>query len=240
MEESSHPNCKRQKRRGAELNDSSMIISSLQTLLLDEKQSLKEISSYYPPYSWYNEKGDLVTEVVNRYFVMYGEKPTDKSTEDLEKERKWRMWADNTLVHTISPNIYRTYNEAIESFNWFSEVGEWPKNFNALERYFVIYVGAVAMYFIGKRLQKRHHLKEDVRESIYDACREWMREVGQKPFRGGEKPDLSDLAVYGMLSAIEGCQTFDDIKKRTKIGEWYTRMKHEVDYQNKDVNRAGG
>lgn len=37
-------------------------------------------------------------------------------------ERKWRKWADEVLVHTLSPNVYRTLDEAYKTFNWFSEV----------------------------------------------------------------------------------------------------------------------
>lgn len=70
-------------------------------------------------------------------------------------ERKWRQWADKEFVHILSPNIYRTYDEALQAFNYFSKVGEWEKNFSTFERYTVIYVGATAMYFIGKRLKKK-------------------------------------------------------------------------------------
>lgn len=38
------------------------------------------------------------------------------------EEVKWRRWADETLVHTLSPNVYRTTDEALQAFNWFSEV----------------------------------------------------------------------------------------------------------------------
>lgn len=37
-------------------------------------------------------------------------------------ERKWRKWADEVLVHTLSPNVYRTKDEALQAFQWFSEV----------------------------------------------------------------------------------------------------------------------
>ena len=72
----------------------------------------------------------------------------------------------------------------------------------------MIYIGAAAMYLIGKRLKKRHNLKDDVRQSLYDDCGIWTRAIQAKKtkFMGGDKPDLSDLAVYGVLSAIEGCQ----------------------------------
>lgn len=38
------------------------------------------------------------------------------------EERKWRNWADDRFVHTLSPNVYRTLGEALQTFNWFSEV----------------------------------------------------------------------------------------------------------------------
>ena len=37
--------------------------------------------------------------------------------------------------------------------------------------------------------------------------------------------DLADLAVYGVLSAIEGCDAFQDILNNTKVAKWYNRMK---------------
>jgi microsomal prostaglandin-E synthase 2 len=49
-------------------------------------------------------------------------------------------------------------------------------------------------------------LKPDVRESLYDDINFWLRSIkAQKTtFMGGDRPDLADLAVYGVLSAIEG------------------------------------
>jgi len=40
------------------------------------------------------------------------------------EERKWRKWADDVFVHTLSPNVYRTLDESYKTFNWFSEVSE--------------------------------------------------------------------------------------------------------------------
>lgn len=55
--------------------------------------------------------------------------------------------------------MYRSLGEALETFRWFDEAAEWKKHFQAWERLLVIYVGAVAMWLIAKRLKKRHHLK---------------------------------------------------------------------------------
>lgn len=140
------------------------------------------------------------------------------------------MWADDVLVHTLSPNVYRTREEALQAFNWFSEVGEWEKNFPSWERNLIIYVGATAMYLIGKRLKKRHHLKDDVRQSLYDECNYWMKAIKDKgkPFMGGDRPNLADLAVYGILNSIEGCIAFQDLLNNTKIKRWYLGMKNAV------------
>jgi len=72
------------------------------------------------------------------------------------EERQWRQWTDDVLIHTLSPNIYRTPAESLQAFHHFSDVGDWSSTFGTFERLFVIYVGAAAMYFIGKILKKRY------------------------------------------------------------------------------------
>lgn len=86
------------------------------------------------------------------------------------------------------------------------------------------------MYYIGKRLKLRHNLKDDVRQSLYDECNHWMRHLNAKgtPFMGGKQPNLADLAVFGVLSSIEGCIAFNDLLNNSKIGSWYVSMKDAV------------
>lgn len=70
-------------------------------------------------------------------------------------------------------------------------------------------------------------LKEDVRQSLYDECNVWVKAIEQNggKFLGGNKPNLADLAVYGILSSIEGCMAFKDVRENTKIDTWFTSMK---------------
>ena len=70
-------------------------------------------------------------------------------------ERKWRKWVDDILMHTISPNVYRTPGEALEAFQHFSDWGEWHKVFDPVSRLLVVYLGALAMCIIGKIVKKR-------------------------------------------------------------------------------------
>ena len=47
-------------------------------------------------------------------------------------------------------------------------------------------------------------------------------------FLGGSTPNLGDLAVYGVLSSIEGCIAFNDLINNTNIGKWYYPVKEAV------------
>nr|QTJ24583.1 prostaglandin E synthase [Perinereis aibuhitensis] len=212
-----------------QMNDSSVIMSLLESFLENKSESLRKLLSYYPPLEGPNAKGKNVVEYPNRYFIMFGETKPSRSAEVLKEERKWRKWADDVLVHTLSPNVYRTPSEALQAFRYFSDVGEWEKNFSTTERLVVIYVGAAAMYILGKVLKRRYQLKDDVRESLYDACDEFVKGLGNKRnFVGGDVPNLGDIAVYGVLTSIEGCDAFQDLWKNTKIKNWYMNMKSAV------------
>ncbi|XP_047111752.1 prostaglandin E synthase 2-like isoform X3 [Schistocerca piceifrons] len=215
----------------SQLNDSSMIISALMSYLYERDQTLQDVVKFYPSIEYKDDNGTVKKEIMNRYFLMFhGNIPKDRTKEDILLERKWRKWVDDVLVHTLSPNVYRTRAEAFQAFNWFSEVGEWDKLFPAWERFIMVYVGAVAMWIIGKRLKRRHNLKDDVRQSLYDECNFWIKTIKKQgtPFLGGSRPNLADLAVYGALTSIEGCNAFADLLANTKIGPWYSAMKESV------------
>ena len=179
-------------------------MSALSSFLISRKpESPRKDVSIISIADWYKEKevvredGLKQDEIVNRYFLMFGdiERENLKQIEtSVAEERNWRRWADDYLVHTLSPNIYRTVNESFRSFNYFAKIGEWDKNFAVWEKYLCIYMGSGAMYLIGKRLKKKHKLDEDVRLSLYNSCKKWIKAVGKdRPFMGGVTPNLADL-----------------------------------------------
>lgn len=73
------------------------------------------------------------------------------STFSFREEIKWRKWADDWLVHLISPNVYRTPGEALASFDYIVREGK----FGRFEGFFAKYVGAAAMWIISKRLKNK-------------------------------------------------------------------------------------
>nr|XP_027326904.1 prostaglandin E synthase 2 [Anas platyrhynchos] len=211
-----------------QLNDSSVIISAIKTYLISKRNSLEEIVSFYPPMKTVTDQGKEVFEYGNKYWLMLDEKETKRVYPVKEvrvEEMKWRKWADDWLVHLISPNVYRTPREAFASFDYIVREGK----FGTVEGFFAKYMGAIAMFFISKRLKKRHNLRDDVRQDLYEAVDEWVKAIGKhRLFMGGNQPNLADLAVYGVLRVMEGLEAFDDMMVHTKIQPWYQRMEEVI------------
>ncbi|KAJ8975886.1 hypothetical protein NQ317_011357 [Molorchus minor] len=109
------------------LNDSTMIISSLASYLIDTDKDIREIVKCFPFIDYVDENGTNKHDIMNKYFLMLNNQSVLPNEKKNTEERNWRKWADDVLVHTLSPNVYRNREEAIQAFRWFSEVGEWEK-----------------------------------------------------------------------------------------------------------------
>ncbi|XP_072538146.1 prostaglandin E synthase 2 isoform X2 [Salminus brasiliensis] len=207
-----------------QLNDSSVIISALMTYLISKDMTIPQILACYPEIKAKNESGKDVTEFGNKYWVMVNDAHCEQlypEKDSRNEEIKWRKWADDWLVHLISPNVYRTLGEALASFDYIVHEGK----FGRFEGFFAKYVGAAAMWIISKKLRNKHNLQEDVRQDLYKAVNDWVAAVGKKKkFMGGESPNLADLAVFGVLRVMEGLQAFNDMMENTKVKHWYGRM----------------
>ena len=115
-----------------------------------------------------------------------------------------RRWIDEKFVHVISPNIYRTPREALESFRVFSVAGNWRNEFGIVMESLIVYVGAAVMSIVGKKLKKQHVYSDDVRQEFYKLVQMWLDEVedNQSQFHGGDEPDLADIVLVHYISGI--------------------------------------
>mmetsp|Transcript_27962 Transcript_27962/g.38656 ORF Transcript_27962/g.38656 Transcript_27962/m.38656 type:complete len:365 (-) Transcript_27962:214-1308(-) len=180
---------------GEQLNDSTVIISELSARLENAKPKQKGLFG--------------------------SSKPSKKELELAEEEELWRAWVDARLVHVITPNIYRTVSESFQAFEYITDRG----NFNYFERNSARVVGALMMYVISKTTLKKRHNIEEERPALYDCLAEFAEALGQRSFMGGEsKPNLADLAVFGVIRAVKGMDTFTDIMANTSVKPWYDRM----------------
>ncbi|XP_024929305.2 uncharacterized protein LOC107418554 [Ziziphus jujuba] len=154
---------------------------------------------------------------------IHSKKVAKSSSEDDDEETKWRKWVDNHLVHVLSPNIYRNTSEALESFDYITSNG----NFSFTEKLTVKYAGAAAMYFVSKKLKKKYNITDE-RAALYESAETWVDALNGREFLGGSKPNLADLAVYGVLRPIRYLKSGRDMVENTRIGEWYRRMENAV------------
>lgn len=160
------------------------------------------------------DSSDIIDKLSQR---IHPEHPID------DEETRWRRWVDEHLVHMLSPNIYRSTSEALESFDYITSNG----NFSWSERFAVKYAGAAAMYVVSKKLKKKYNITDE-RASLYEAAETWTTALNGRDFLGGSKPNLADLAVFGVLRPIRYLKAGKDMVANTHIGEWYERMENAV------------
>ncbi|KAK9277829.1 hypothetical protein L1049_027385 [Liquidambar formosana] len=165
------------------------------------------------------ESSDIIDELG---YKILPKKHVDSAPDD-DEEKNWRRWVDNHLVHILSPNIYRNISEALESFDYITSNG----NFSFIEKTSVKYAGAASMYFVSKNLKKRYNITDE-RAALYEAAETWVAALNGREFLGGSKPNLADLAVFGVLRPIRYLRSGRDMVEHTHIGEWYTRMENAV------------
>lgn len=68
-----------------QLTESSMIISALSSFLLDQSIDILDIVKYYPNISYMDNNGKKTSDVLNKYFCIYGEKaPKNLNKDELE------------------------------------------------------------------------------------------------------------------------------------------------------------
>jgi len=178
-----------------------------------------------------NDSTDIIVELTKRFDASGSSAKSNgwfgakKSAAYLEREARWVKWVDERFVHVLTPNIYRTWNEAVKSFDYITKRG----NFGYIERESARWVGAASMYVIAHRVLKKRHGIEDERADLYAECDKFVNEAleGRK-FCGGDAPNNADLCVFGVLRAVKTFETFTDVMANTSIGPWYARMEKEV------------
>ena len=70
------------------------------------------------------------------------------------------------------------------------------------------------------RLKKKYKVIGEPREVLYADAEHWVAALGDRPFMGGEAPNLADLSVFGVVRSITGTDTFMDLLHNTSISKW--------------------
>uniref|UniRef100_H2YX12 Glutaredoxin domain-containing protein n=1 Tax=Ciona savignyi TaxID=51511 RepID=H2YX12_CIOSA len=214
-----------------QLSDSSLIISVLSSYMINNDREIEELVKCYPITTVVNEKGKAEKVILNKHWLISEEPVVQTAENDPRKEEaKWRFWVDDYLVHLISPNVYRTYREAFQAFDYHVKQGRFNGTWEGVV---AKYLGSVAMWGIAKKLKKKYKLEENVRLDLYRACNTWTEAIGKdRTFMGGSKPNLADVSVFGVLSVMENLDAFQDVLKHTSIKKWYYKTKQAIEEHN--------
>ena len=63
-------------------------------------------------------------------------------------------------------------------------------------------------------------MEGEPRAEMYADAEKWVAAVGDRPFMGGDAPNLADLSVFGVVRSVTGTDTFMDLLHNTGISKW--------------------
>lgn len=116
------------------------------------------------------------------------------------------------------PNITRSYAECKLALAYADDA------FAPLPAFLVKHVGAAGMSLAHGKIKAKYGI-DDERASLLERLALWEDELQGRDFRGGAKPDLADVAVYGVLNAVAGLPARDDVVAASPaVGAWLDRV----------------
>ncbi len=80
------------------------------------------------------------------------------------------------------------------------------------------------MWRVGKKMPEKYGIEGDLRAALYQEVDLFVHALNGREFMGGSKPNLADLAVFGVLRAVQGTPTYTDVLAHTGVGPWLMRM----------------
>ena len=142
------------------------------------------------------------------------------SSEDFASEsaRTWAAWATHELAPMVYPNITKNYKECRLALAYADGA------FGPVDAFLIKHVGALGMSLAHGKIKRKYGI-EDERAALFEKLATWEARIGDRPFRGGDAPDLADVAVHGVLGAVAGLPARDDVvEAHPKIGAWLGRV----------------
>ena len=145
-------------------------------------------------------------------------------------EDKWRGWVDSHLIFLTAPNLYTSLPASLTAMDYIMSQTSLPLTQRLLSKY----VGGPMMYLVSEYKLKKKRGITDARGQLFTACRQWGEQVvgegGQ--YRGGKQPDLSDVAMFGVVRAMMGFPVGDEMMEATNTSPafvgWYQHMQSAV------------
>ena len=122
------------------------------------------------------------------------------------------------MAPMVYPNITKNYKECRLALAYADGA------FGSVDAFLIKNVGALGMSLAHGKIKAKYDI-DDEREALFEKLATWEARIGDRPFRGGDAPDLADVAVHGVLGAVAGLPARDDVvEAHPKIGAWLERV----------------
>ena len=122
------------------------------------------------------------------------------------------------MAPMVYPNLTKTYGECRRALSYADDA------FGPMDAFLIKNVGALGMSLAHGKVKAKYDI-DDERAALFEKLGMWESRVGDRPFRGGDAPDMADVAVHGVLGAVAGLPARDDVvEAHPKIGAWLERV----------------
>ncbi len=130
---------------------------------------------------------------------------------------EWMDFSNDVLGKSIVPVIYRTFGSSLRAMSYVTQQDQ----FSGLTRWKAKWIGAFVMRLVGRNRAKMFDENPDANL----VTQLTLLGTGlQGDYLGGDIPDGSDHANYGMLRSMQGLRGFEIVESHASIGPWYNRM----------------
>ena len=129
-------------------------------------------------------------------------------------------WVNEDLTHILPTVLYGTWGESIKAAKLTAETS----NFSRIDNIKVSLFGSVVMKLIAKRILKKRGEGKTGAELLKGELDKLDAWLGDKPFLGGDKPNLGDASTHGALTCVKEFPAFHFIESRPRINAWYQRV----------------
>ncbi len=142
-----------------------------------------------------------------------------------ENSQKWMKYAADDLAALLYPNICGTLGDSYDAFRYVHDV----ESFTTGQRMSIQLLGSLAMYFAASKVKSKRNITDEKKalQEALDRFEQEGLENGKLDFCSGlSTPNLGDLAVFGVLYAVNGLNAHTEaIQLRGgPVKEWYDRM----------------
>ena len=138
------------------------------------------------------------------------------SSNDEERRDKWMEWVDLHMSKATIPILYGSIGSALKTTTRISKL----EKFLFFSKRLYAWAGFPIMWGIiaKKRVKKDGRTPKKL---WHDLLSEFTEQFGDKPFFGGEKPDLIDLAAFGYVRSISPYSQFSQLEDHEAGMNWY-------------------